>query len=43
MNLAMVLLIIALVFLVINAIGKLPLWPAVLMLIVLEFVGRYHR
>ena len=43
MNLGMVLLIIATVFLVINALGKLPLWPSVLMLIVLEFVGRYHR
>jgi len=39
-SVTLLLLVLALVFVVLSAIGKGPLWPAVLMLIVLHLVVR---
>ena len=42
-SIQVVLLVLSLVFLVINAVGKLPLWPSVLMLLVIELLEKYPK
>jgi len=39
MSIVMLLVVLSLVFTIISAIGKLPLWPAVLMLVLVHLVG----
>lgn len=41
MSIALILVIVALVFTLGAAMGKLPLWPAVLMLVLVHLLGAY--